>query len=117
MPILRKKNLVHWEINSCPAHYAQQFIGGKWRIAILWSLRSGCKRCGQIKMELGTISEKMLIQELKHFQKSGIIKRKSYHEMPPRVEYSLSDRGVSLITLIEQIIRWEEIDKKKYVSH
>lgn len=108
MIILNKK--IEQQNSSCPVIHTQQFIGGKWRIAILWSLRHESKRFGQIKKELGTISEKMLNQELKHLQNLGAIKRKSYHEMPPRVEYSLNDKGQSLISVIENLISWGQMD-------
>lgn len=108
MIILNKK--IEQQNSSCPVIHTQQFIGGKWRIAILWSLRHDSKRFGQIKKELGTVSEKMLNQELKYLQNLGAIKRKSYHEMPPRVEYSLKDKGQSLISVIENLISWGQMD-------
>ncbi|MEO6348685.1 MAG: helix-turn-helix domain-containing protein [Aquaticitalea sp.] len=108
MIVLKKK--ISRQDSSCPVIHTQQFIGGKWRIAILWSLKHESKRFGQIKKELGTVSEKMLNQELKHLQNMGAIKRKSFNEMPPRVEYSLKDKGQSLISVIEHLISWGQID-------
>jgi DNA-binding HxlR family transcriptional regulator len=93
-------------INECPVQHTHQFIGGKWRVGILWSLKNETRRFGELKREVSGISEKMLIQELKHLQKLEIIDRKAYHEIPPKVEYSLTLRGKSLIPLIENIVDW-----------
>jgi len=100
-------------INECPVKHAHQFISGKWRIGILWSLRNEARRFGQLKRDVPGISEKMLIQELKHLQALDVIRRKAYHEVPPRVEYSLTTRGKTLVPLIENIIGWSLSDLRK----
>ena len=98
--------------NECPVKHAHQFISGKWRIGILWSLRNEARRFGQLKRDVPGISEKMLIQELKHLQSLDVIRRKAYNELPPRVEYRLAKRGESLIPLIENVIGWSLSDIK-----
>ena len=99
-------------MNECPVKHAHQFISGKWRIGILWSLRNEARRFGQLKRDVPGISEKMLIQELKHLQLMDVITRKAYHVIPPRVEYSLTTRGKTLIPLIENIIGWSLSDMR-----
>ena len=99
--------------NSCPVQHTQQFIGGKWRIGILWSMKNGCKRFGQLKRDLVGISEKMLIQELRHLEKFQIIERKAYPAIPPKVEYSLTARGISLLPTIQNIVDWGYADMEK----
>lgn len=103
-------------VSSCPVQHAHQFIGGKWRIGIIWSLKDGRKRFGQLKREVLGISEKMLIEELKHMQKLQMIHRDAYPEIPPKVEYYLTNRGKSLISLVEYIVTWGYSDMEKYSS-
>lgn len=93
-------------INDCPVQHTLQFIGGKWRIGILWNLKDEKKRFGLLKREVIGISEKMLIQELKHLQSMMIINRIAYPEIPPRVEYELTERGKTLIPIIQKIVDW-----------
>lgn len=100
-------------IDACPVQHTHQFIGGKWRIGILWSLRSENRRFGQLKRDVLGISEKMLIQELKHLQTLKVISRKAYNEVPPKVEYSLTLRGKTLIPLIEAVVKWGFDDLKE----
>ncbi len=97
-------------INECPVQHTHQFIGGKWRIGILWSLRNERRRFGQLKHDVLGISEKMLIQELKHLQALDVIKRRAFNEVPPKVEYRLSARGKTLIPLIEAVVTWGYTD-------
>lgn len=101
-------------IRACPVQHAHQFIGGKWRIGIIWSLKDGSRRFGQLKRDVLGISEKMLIEELKHMQKLHMITRKAYLEIPPKVEYSLTDRGKSLVPLVENVVAWGYSDMEKH---
>lgn len=101
-------------ITDCPVQHTHQFIGGKWRIGILWSMRSESRRFGQLKKDVRGISEKMLIQELKHLQELEVVTRKSYNQVPPKVEYSLTERGETLIHLINSVVDWGYTDMKKY---
>ncbi len=102
-----KKDISHEELlRNCPVQHSLKFIGGKWRIGIIWSLRSNCRRFGELKRDVLGITEKMLIQELRHLESLGVIYRKAYNEIPPKVEYSLTERGKTLIPLLENIISW-----------
>ncbi len=84
-------------------------IGGKWKIQILWSLRSKAKRFSEIKEEVHGITQKMLTQQLKEFVKDGIISRKSYPEIPPRVEYKLTDYGKTLVPVLDTLNKWGDL--------
>jgi DNA-binding HxlR family transcriptional regulator len=100
-------------VQKCPVQHTHQFIGGKWRIGILWSLRNGSTRFGQLKRDVLGISEKMLIQELKNLESLKVISRKAYPEIPPKVEYSLTSRGKTLIPLIEGVVEWGYAEMKE----
>ncbi len=110
------KNKFQSIVTDCPVQHTHQFIGGKWRVGILWSLRNESRRFGELKRDVLGISEKMLIQELKHLQKLEVIDRKAYHEIPPKVEYSLTVRGTSLIPLIENIVDWGYSDMENQIK-
>lgn len=91
------------EITKCPVNEGLKVIGGKWRLQIIFVIGLEKKRFGEIKKIISTISEKMLIQELKNLVSLGILKRKAYKEIPPRVEYSLTDYGKKVLPIIDQI--------------
>ncbi len=101
-------------LEKCPVQHSLKFIGGKWRMGILWSLRTGCRRFGELKKDVLGITEKMLIQELRHLESQGIINRHVYYEIPPKVEYSLTERGYTLIPVVESIVSWGYSDMAVY---
>lgn len=106
-----KKNLNLEEmLQKCPVQHSLKFIGGKWRMGIIWSLRTGCRRFGELKKDVLGITEKMLIQELRHLESLDIVSRKEYYEIPPKVEYSLTERGKTLIPVVEYIVSWGYTD-------
>ncbi len=86
-----------------------EIVGGKWKIQILWSIRSKAKRFSEIKDDVDGITQKMLTQQLKEFLKDGIATRKSYPEIPPRVEYKLTDYGKTLVPVLETLNKWGDI--------
>jgi len=90
----------------CAMDVTMNFIGGKWKTVVLWYLRKDKKRFGELKKLIPNITEKMLSLQLKDLENDGIVKRKLYAEVPPKVEYSLTDFGKSLIPLLEEIARW-----------
>ena len=98
---------------DCPVQHSLQFIGGKWRIGIIWSMKAQCRRFGEIKRDVLGISEKVLIQELRHLEYHKIISRKAFPLIPPKVEYSLTERGKSLIPIIEKVVAWGYSDMEK----
>ena len=91
---------------KCPVQHSLKFIGGKWRIGIIWSMKASCRRFGELKRDLAGITEKMLIQELRHLESIGVVRRTAYFEIPPKVEYSLTERGMTLIPVLENIVSW-----------
>lgn len=89
--------------SSCPVNVALKILGGKWKLLIIFQMRDEKKRFGELKRLIPDISEKMLIQELKALTSSGIVHRKAYKEIPPKVEYSLTEQGREVLPIIEQI--------------
>lgn len=94
---------------SCPLEHTMNFLSGKWKPVILWHLsQHSVLRYGELKKALGTITDKMLSQQLKELEKDGFVHREAYPEIPPKVEYSLTARGASLQPVLESMSRWGE---------
>jgi DNA-binding HxlR family transcriptional regulator len=92
---------------SCGLEAALAVIGGKWKFLILWTLSNqGAKRFGELRRAVAGISEKMLIQELKELELDGIVARKDFKEVPPRVEYSLTTFGIELGEATRPLCAW-----------
>jgi len=91
---------------SCPSQDILALIGSKWSMLILCSLRAGPRRTHDLKRRLAGVSSKMLTQTLRELERHGIVHRRDYGEVPPRVEYSLTALGRSLATLVIGIERW-----------
>jgi DNA-binding HxlR family transcriptional regulator len=81
-------------------------VGGKWKVLILWRLAEGARRFGELRRLVGGISEKMLIQQLRELEADGIVAREDFREIPPRVEYSLTPFGVSLMEAFRPLCNW-----------
>lgn len=81
-------------------------IGGKWKFLILWHLVGGTKRFGELRRLVGDVSEKILIQKLKELVDAGIVTRIDYKEVPPRVEYELTELGDSLAAACRPLCNW-----------
>jgi DNA-binding HxlR family transcriptional regulator len=92
----------------CAVDYAFQRIGGKYKGRILWVLRGGFLRYGEVKRAVIGITPKMLTQTLKELEADELISRKVYFEVPPKVEYSLTDTGKELIPFISLMQSWGE---------
>lgn len=93
---------------QCAVDYAFQRIGGKYKGRILWILRDGILRYGELKRAVVGITPKMLTQTLKELEADQLIGRKVYLEVPPKVEYSLTETGKELIPFISQLRSWGE---------
>lgn len=91
---------------TCPIDFTINLISGKWSMWVLWTLENDPLRFGEIRDRIPGITEKMLIQQLKKFQNCNIISRKSYHQIPPKVEYSLTEHGKSLKPIMLLIKQW-----------
>lgn len=81
-------------------------VGGKWKVLILWTLSSGAKRFGELKRALEGVSEKMLIQHLREMERDEVVHREVYHTVPPKVEYSLTEFGISLNEALRPLGAW-----------
>jgi DNA-binding HxlR family transcriptional regulator len=91
-----------------PVELSLSIIGGKWKIPIIWRLKDGEKRYGEIRRSLTKVTHKMLTQQLRELEQDEIIKRKVYKEVPPKVEYSLTLLGESVIPVIDLLREWGE---------
>ncbi len=91
---------------NCPIEVTLDVIGGKWKCLILWHLRDGSFRTGELRRIIPRISEKMLIQQLRELESDGIIHREVFQQVPPRVEYSLTQHGRTLNTALEALCEW-----------
>ena len=97
------------DIIDCPAERAVYFIGGKWKIRILFNLSSKNKvRFGELKRNLKTITQQMLSKQLKELEQDGIVNRKVHQIVPPKVEYSLTEFGNSLIPILRSLSDWNK---------
>ena len=92
----------------CPAEEAMEVFGGKWRVGIVHHLESGPLRFNELRRRLPGITQKMLTQQLRHLQRYGIVERQQFEEIPPRVEYSLTGTGTSLLPLLRKISQWSQ---------
>ncbi|MCG8613029.1 MAG: helix-turn-helix transcriptional regulator [Pseudomonadales bacterium] len=98
-----------WHVDNpehCPMVKTLNIIGGKWKPVILHMLASQTLRFGEMKRLIPPISQKMLTQQLRELESDGIINRKVYAEVPPKVEYSLSTLGKTLIPALEALYAW-----------
>jgi len=91
---------------NCFFQLAIDIIGGKWKSYVLWSLKNGVKRNGELARLIPSISQKMLTQQLRELELAGIVKRISYPVIPPKVEYELTENGNKLIPILEQLHDW-----------
>jgi len=93
---------------TCGLVPALDVIGGKWKALILWEMNSQPRRFGELKRLVPGISEKMLIQALRELETDGVVHREVFHEVPPRVEYSVTEFGATLNAALEPLCRWGE---------
>jgi DNA-binding HxlR family transcriptional regulator len=94
------------QLNRCPVSFTLSLIGGRWKAAIIWKLSAGNLRFSQLRAQIGGISDRILTKQLKEMQSDGLIGRQAYQEVPPRVEYYLTEKGRSLEPLLQAILAW-----------
>lgn len=97
---------------NCPVEITLTLISNKWKVLIIRELLTGTKRFGELKSSLNGISQKMLSQNLKEMERDNLVKRKVYPEVPPKVEYSLTELGDSLKDILKEMLVWGEKYKK-----
>lgn len=91
---------------KCPVTGMLQLIGGKWKPVILYCIRSEKRRFGEISARIPNLSRKVLTQQLKELEEDGLVSRKQFNEIPPRVEYELTDIGKSLTPVLNEMEKW-----------
>lgn len=96
------------ELPACPVETTLTLIGDKWKVLILRDLLHGTKRFGELKKSLVSVSQKVLTAQLRDMEESGLVSRKVYAEVPPRVEYSLTELGQSLKPILDSMQNWGE---------
>lgn len=100
-------------IPNCPVEMTLQLIGDKWKILILRDLLTGTKRFGELKKSVTGITQKVLTSNLRSMESSGLVTREVFPEVPPRVEYTLTDTGYSLEPILDSMYSWGENYKRK----
>ena len=98
---------------ACPVQTCLSFISDKWKILIIRDLLTGTKRFNELKKSLAPVTQKMLTQQLREMEQDGIINRKVYPVVPPKVEYSLTELGYSLVPVIEVMKKWGQDFKER----
>ena len=94
------------ELPACPVETTLTLIGNKWKVLIMRDLLTGTKRFGELKKSLGSVSQKVLTAQLRAMEEDGLIHREMYAEVPPRVEYSLTELGWSLKPILDAMVNW-----------
>ena len=93
--------------SDCPMHRSMAILGTKWKPIVIWVLRERNARFGQIAASIATISRKVLTTTLQELEADGIIHREEHKEIPPRVVYSLTERGQSLLPILKLLAEWD----------
>ena len=99
---------VRAELPACPVETTLSLIGDKWKVLILRDLMPGTKRFGELKKSVGNVSQKVLTAQLRAMEESGLVHREVYAEVPPRVEYSLTELGNSLKPIFDSMWAWDK---------
>lgn len=94
------------ELPACPVEITLQLIGNRWKVLIVRDLLEGTKRFGELKKSVGSITQKVLTQNLREMEESGLLIRKVYAEVPPIVDYTLTELGYSLKSILDSMIEW-----------
>ena len=102
MPVAAK------ELPACPVETTLTLISDKWKVLILRDLMPGSKRFGELKKSIGQVTQKVLTSQLRQMEENGLIVRTVYPEVPPRVEYTLTDLGRSLKPILDAMQNWGE---------
>ena len=94
------------ELPACPVETTLCLIGDKWKLLILRDLMGGTRRFGELKKSIGTVSQKVLTAHLRDMEEKGLLTRRVYAEVPPRVEYTLTETGRSVRPLLDAMAAW-----------
>lgn len=94
------------QLPACPVETTLMLIGDKWKVLILRDLMPGTRRFGELKKSIGSVSQKVLTTQLRDMEANGLVHREVYAEVPPRVEYSLTEVGRSLKPILDAMSTW-----------
>ncbi|MET9488933.1 helix-turn-helix domain-containing protein [Nocardia sp. NPDC006630] len=100
----------------CGMSVAIDVVGGKWKLHLMWVLGDGPKRFGEIRRLLTGVSEKVLTENLRHLESSGVVHREIYPEIPPRVEYSLTPLGEDLNQALRPLENWGDRNRTRLLA-
>ena len=98
---------------ACPVETTLTLISDRWKVLILRDLMPGTKRFGELKKSIGKVSQKVLTAQLRDMEEKGLLTRKVYAEVPPRVEYTLTALGYSLKPILDAMAQWGEAYKSR----
>ena len=101
------------KLPACPVETTLMLISDRWKVLIIRDLLDGTKRFGEIKKSVGNVSQKVLTANLRSMEDSGLLTRKVYAEVPPRVEYTLTETGYSLKPVLDAMVAWGTEYKQK----
>ena len=101
------------ELPACPVETTLMIIGDKWKVLILRDLMDGTKRFGELKKSIGSVSQKVLTAQLRDMEEKALLIRKVYAEVPPRVEYTLTETGYSLKPVLDAMQNWGKAYQEK----
>lgn len=99
------------QLPACPVETTLLLLSDKWKVLILRDLIGGTKRFGELKKSIGSVSQKVLTANLRSMEEDGLVSRKVYPEVPPRVEYTLTETGASLKSVLDSMQDWGKIYK------
>ena len=102
---------------SCPVTYCLGVVGGKWKPVILFLLQNNVNRFGRMRRAIDGISKQMLTKQLRELEADGVVHREVFAEVPPRVEYSLTKKGESLLPVVEAMRAWGEQNRPPVSQH
>lgn len=105
------------DLPACPVETTLTLISDKWKVLILRDLMDGTKRFGELKKSIGHVTQKVLTAQLRQMEAAGLLTRTVYAEVPPRVEYTLTDLGCSLKPILDAMWDWGEGYKKKLAEN
>ncbi len=94
------------DLPNCPVETTLMLISDRWKVLIIRDLLDGTKRFGELKRSIGSISQKVLTANLRSMEESGLLTRKVFPEVPPRVEYTLTQTGYSLKPILDAMLKW-----------
>ena len=101
---------------DCPVEMTLKLIGDRWKVLIIRDLLTGTKRFGELKKSVGDISQKVLTSNLRTMESNGLLTRKVYPKVPPKVEYTLTETGYSLKPILDSMALWGEDYKNKSLN-